>query len=87
MDQETVNKQGGPAFPISIPGCGDNGWQGMTLRDWFAGQIAPTLNPRAFSDYQLTAWFGKHRTGITDAEMIAAASYEIADAMLARRSK
>lgn len=37
MDQETTNEQGGPAFPVSIPGCGDNGWSGMTLRDWFAG--------------------------------------------------
>lgn len=31
--------EGGPAFPVSIPGCGDNGWHGMTLRDWFAGQV------------------------------------------------
>lgn len=31
-------RDGGPAFPVSIPGCGDNGWHGMTLRDWFAGQ-------------------------------------------------
>lgn len=28
---------GGPAFPVSLPGCGDNGWHGMLLRDWFAG--------------------------------------------------
>jgi len=27
-----------PAFPVSIPGSGDNGWHGMSLRDWFAGQ-------------------------------------------------
>lgn len=38
MDHDEVGRQGGPAFPVSIPGCGDNGWQGMTLRDWFAGQ-------------------------------------------------
>jgi hypothetical protein len=29
---------GGPAFPISIPGVGDNGGGGMSLRDYFAGQ-------------------------------------------------
>jgi len=28
----TIN-DGGPAFPIP-----DEGWPGMTLRDWFAGQ-------------------------------------------------
>jgi hypothetical protein len=28
---------GGPAFPVSIPGAGDNGAHGMSLRDWFAG--------------------------------------------------
>lgn len=32
------SKDGGPAFPISLPGWGDNGAGGMTLRDWFAGQ-------------------------------------------------
>lgn len=26
-----------PAFPVNVPGCGDNGWHGMSLRDWFAG--------------------------------------------------
>jgi len=29
---------GGPAFPVSIPGWGDNGASGMTLLDWYAGQ-------------------------------------------------
>jgi hypothetical protein len=39
-------KTGGPAFPISIPGCGDNGAFGMTLRDWFAGQaLAGVIGP------------------------------------------
>jgi hypothetical protein len=30
---------GGPAFPVSITGCGDNGWHGMSLRDYFAAQV------------------------------------------------
>ena len=32
----TTKKTGGPAFPLLVPGshCTD----GMTLRDWFAGQ-------------------------------------------------
>lgn len=32
-----------PAFPVSIPGCGDNGWSGMTLRDYFAAQALPAI--------------------------------------------
>ena len=79
------DENGGPAFPISIPGCGDNGAGGMTLRDWFAGQaVASDLDLRA-SDYELTEWFGKHRSGIKHAEIIAARAYDIADAMLQRR--
>lgn len=61
------------------------GSHGMTLRDWFAGQVAPTIDPREFRGWQLDAWFGKGAFGVTDAQMIAAASYDIADAMIARR--
>ena len=32
---ETIN-DGGPAFPISLPGFGDNGAHGMSLRDYMA---------------------------------------------------
>lgn len=38
-----------PAFPVSVSGCGDNGWHGMSLRDWFAGQALSSMvetNPR-----------------------------------------
>lgn len=38
---------GGPAFPVSLPGVGDNGWHGMTLRDWFAGQALVGLAPQS----------------------------------------
>ena len=33
-----MNKYGGPAFPSSGPGVG-NPQSGMTLRDYFAGQV------------------------------------------------
>lgn len=36
-------EDGGPAFPISLPGFGDNGASGMSLRDWFAGQALTAL--------------------------------------------
>jgi hypothetical protein len=64
---------GGPAFPVSIPGCGDNGWQGMSLRDYFAccamqailrGYVDPGLRP-----------------------LLAGNAYQMADAMLVQRAK
>lgn len=64
---------GGPAFP-GVPG----GEGGMSLRDYFAGQICAW------------AWLdGRDRK--TDLKLsneeIAKASYELADAMLAEREK
>ncbi len=50
MDKDQINKQGGPAFPISIPGVGDNGWSGMTLRDWFAGRAIADCRTCAMSE-------------------------------------
>jgi len=32
-----------PAFPVSLPGCGDNGWHGMSLRDYMATSILAAL--------------------------------------------
>jgi hypothetical protein len=56
---------GGPAFPIP-----DEGWPGMTLRDWFAGQALAGIS-------------AQYGTG--DAAMIAVECYEHADAMLKAR--
>lgn len=85
MDRDEINKQGGPAFPVSIPGSGDNGWQGMTLRDYFAAQAVIGL-PGDAKDYEILAWFGRNAAGITSSEIRAARAYDIADAMLARRN-
>lgn len=62
----------GPAFPVSIPGCGDNGWSGMTLRDYFAGQAIEGLV------YGLTE---------ADAKEAAESAYLIADALIEARKK
>ena len=62
------------AFPLAmIPESVDN--PGMTLRDWFAGQIAGAV---------FSASIGK-----TDhlEEMVAFGAYRVADAMLAERAK
>jgi hypothetical protein len=79
--QARIAAAGGPAFPVSIPGVGDNGWQGMTLRDWFAGKALPSVIAAILD--------GKHNleSGDDPATAIAADAYSIADAMLAERSK
>lgn len=81
-DTETgaMGLPGGPAFPISIPGYGDNGCSGMSLRDWFAGlamqSIYGGVGARDVADrdgrYDETNW----------SEVVAANAYEMADAML-----
>jgi hypothetical protein len=85
----TMNDDGGPAFPISIPGCGDNGQGGMSLRDYFAAQslfVAAARAEKGIPEYELESMFG-NRTGITRDEITAALAYRTADAMIARRSR
>jgi hypothetical protein len=82
---DALDLPGGPAFPISIPGVGDNGCGGMSLRDWFAtyamqaiygGEGARIVADRD-SRYDETNW----------AEVVALNAYEMADAMLKARTK
>ena len=64
---------GGAAFPCHtnpLPGKLANAPQGMSLRDWFAGQALAGMLDRAY--------------GIP-VNVIAKRSYEMADAMLAAR--
>lgn len=81
----STNPDGGPAFSRagyinSSTGEGDNGCTGMTLRDWFAGQTIPAL-------------FTSNVTGILagikpiDVATMASDAYNLADAMLAERTK
>jgi len=65
---------GGPAFPFSeVPGI-HSGCSGMTLRDWFAGQVATGM----------AAYSGTTGIAYGPAE-IAGRAYQVADAMLAAR--
>ena len=75
---------GGTAFPV-LPPVDDTGRtavgypypeSGMSLRDWFAGQIASGM--AAYSGTSGIS-YGPHE--------IAGRSYEVADAMLAARTK
>lgn len=62
--------------------------QGMTMRDYFAGQALhnPELCPGVASDYDLKAMFGPDRNSITRSEIAAKQAYRIADAMIAART-
>lgn len=72
-DHDTVSREGGPAFPVSIPGYGDNGWEGMTLLDHFAGQAL--------------AGILRARPGSREPEAVAKLAYQFGRAMLAERDK
>ena len=75
---------GGPAYPCHtnpLPGKLANAPQGMTLRDWFAGQALQSMN---FADAIQEAM--KEGVKPTQAgEYIATACFKMADAMLAAR--
>ncbi|WP_395451155.1 hypothetical protein ACHMW7_16010 [Aminobacter sp. UC22_36] len=73
-------EDGGPAFPVLYGQT--NGLDGMSLRDWFAGQQAAAAMTSAnglgsFSKAERVAAF----------KIVAEISYEVADALLAARSK
>lgn len=81
-----MSKDGGPAFPRSV-WIGDVDWMkarafnnGMSLRDWFAGQAISAMLPTV----TVKDWDDK------DASIVAhvgGLAYEIADALIAERDK
>lgn len=81
----TDRNNGGPAFPLA-PRLAPDGdvnsyWtqhpqDGMSLRDWFAGQAL-----------YYTADFSRPHVNADNMKMTARLAYDIADAMLAERSK
>jgi hypothetical protein len=58
----------------------------MSLRDWFAGQAMMCIDGSKVPEYELRRLFGE-RGGITSQEIISAMAYDLADAMLKRRSQ
>lgn len=64
-----MKTQDGAAYYDATPG--------MTLRDWFAGQIAASLTGGIAA--------AGISTDISDAEKVATAAYTLADAMIAAR--
>lgn len=76
-------QDGGPAYPG--PAFSQSGYQnghsmGMSLRDWFAGQAMRVVA------YDLAAiGVVAKQLGKRESDVIAAAAYQLADAMLAAR--
>jgi hypothetical protein len=100
-----LDKAGGPAFPTSAEvnfnarpqTTTDQSkpwflYNGMTLRDWFAGQALSEAIQQAdvLPTRDLAALFGRGEDDpppVTRQEAVAALAYAYADAMLAQRSK
>jgi len=74
MNTPQIN-DGGPAFPRQ-PSEYTSGSQGMTLRDWFAGQ--------ALNGY-LASWNDEIPNEFFEPDYVAGRVYEFADAMIKAR--
>ena len=77
----TTSNNGGPAFPlpsVALPNGTEWGYNGMSLRDWFAGIVLSQ-----------GLWEATQRTDSWDErkKFTASLAYEIADAMLLEREK
>jgi hypothetical protein len=83
----TNDKTGGPAFPSSPDS--NLTYNGMTLRDWFAGKAFEALISKA----QFIDRDGQHGVKMNTSDMeqfrfdLAASAFAYADAMLAEREK
>lgn len=86
MDTPKPINTGGPAFPTAQTNGAGAKWtdEGMTLRDWFAGQALPAIY--ATDDVIVSLGEGGRRTTRdATATDIARFAYQLADAMLAAR--
>lgn len=73
-----------PAFPQVIPDSFMQAVPGMTLRDWFAGQALAAIITATSAGQHNPDKPGDDRTII---QAMARDAYELADAILAERSK
>ena len=75
---------GGSAFPTEQHECQDNTWNqtyepGMTLRDYFAGQVLPAV-------YEECTETSPGNECETWSQMVAREAFDIADAMISVRA-
>lgn len=81
-----THNDGGPAFPTGLMNSETKKFDtGMSLRDWFAGQALAVLAPK-----QVLSIEGRENKPLIEleyhlAQMVAKASYTIADALLLAR--
>jgi len=71
-----------PAFPVAVPTGFQFAHDGMTLRDWFAGQVVV----EAFAHARANVDKGS-AIGVLPEEWAAQIAYSIADALLLARSQ
>lgn len=90
----TTPNNGGPAFPQTIDDMGTmrSVTEGMSLRDWLAGQIVGHQIVAVTIAMTSTAKGGateatKKIAKTMDTEVMARSAYQLADAMLAARAK
>ena len=72
----TDDRTGGPAYPVPM----DNWDHGMTLRDYFAGQVLPAVYEECtetLPSNECETW----------SQMVAREAFDIADAMIAARAR
>lgn len=86
-------EDGGNAFPTVAPRMTQHGhmsWGadtvGMSLRDWFAGQVLGGLGSALNTSEGTKLLVNScHQHDVTPAQVIAITAYQIADAMIAER--
>ena len=80
----TMPNDGGPAFPVITSdmngAVGQANDSGMSLRDWFAGQVLAATNTENLH-------YGTQEKPVNPWPWIAADCYRAADAMLAEREE
>ncbi len=71
MGERIMQNTSDPAFP-----CGEDGFTGMSRRDWYAGRIIPSI------------YLTELRMGdILDYELVAQKAFRMADAMIAEADR
>lgn len=88
MPDRPENPPAFPNFEQSDDGTGFCRFEGMLLRDWFAGQALanPAICTGTAPDWQLRSWFGE-RGGLMPWEIGAKQAGAYADAMLLARGE
>lgn len=83
----TKSDTGGPAFPIILGAYRDLASDGLTIRDWLAGQAIGAIIRQCAGDINVNNQIMGFAARMEPADYFAMKAYEIADAMLRERAK